>query len=114
MTFYAGPNNKWFLLNGTQLNSMTLSTLNVTSSITSSYYFGNGSYLIDLPAVSSLSLTSTIEGLGTLGFISTAQLTSSIIGLGTLGYLSSVQPSLNSTVEGLGSLGFLSSINSPS
>ena len=68
---------------------------------------------------------STIQGLGTLGFISsgtvnvisTAQLTSTIQGLGTLGYLSSAitnlssiisTPQLTSSIEGLGTLGYLS------
>ena len=56
-------------------------------------------------------LTSSIEGLGNLGFISSAQietfLASSITGLGTVNYLSSTQ--LYSTVEGLGSAKYLSS-----
>ena len=69
---------------------------------------------------------STIQGLGTLGFISsgtaniisTAQLTSSIQGLGTVGYLSSgilniiSTPQLTSSLIGLGSIGYLSSGNS--
>ena len=50
---------------------------------------------------------STIQGLGTLGFISsgtanvisTAQLTSSIQGLGTLGYLSSAVTNLSSIIS---------------
>jgi len=68
-------------------------------------------------------LTSSLIGLGTLGYlsskiglISTSQLTSSLIGLGTLGYLSSKiglisTPQLTSTTQGLGLLGYLSSFN---
>ena len=62
---------------------------------------------------------STIEGLGTFGYLSSYStsifqndLTSTIIGLGTLGYLSSFNTiivSLQSTVRGLGSSGYLSS-----
>jgi len=69
--------------------------------------------------------SSTIQGLGTLGFISsgtvniisTAQLTSTIQGLGTLGYLSSAitnlssiisTPQLTSSLQGLATLGYLS------
>ena len=69
--------------------------------------------------------SSTIQGLGTLGFISsgtvniisTAQLTSTIQGLGTLGYLSSAitnlssiisTPQLTSSLQGLGTLGYIS------
>jgi hypothetical protein len=63
---------------------------------------------------------STVQGLGTLGYLSSASgsgggggdvtstnLTSTTLGLGTLGYLSSAQ--LISTIEGLGTLGYLSS-----
>ena len=50
---------------------------------------------------------STIQGLGSLGYISTASLVSSVAGLGSLGYISSL--GLESTIEGLGSFGYLSS-----
>ena len=59
-------------------------------------------------------LTSTSQGLGTLGYISTAtfrsSLTSTSQGLGTLGYISSaaLRSSLTSTVQGLGSAGYVS------
>ena len=89
--------------------------------------------------VSSLSLTSTIDGLGTYGYLSTASLqtfasglylqnvastnnglgllgyisspslTSSLRGLGTFGYISS--PSLTSSIDGLGKLGYVSSLS---
>ena len=59
-------------------------------------------------------LTSTSQGLGTLGYISTAtfrsSLTSTSQGLGTLGYISTAafRSSLVSTVQGLGSAGYVS------
>ena len=59
-------------------------------------------------------LTSTSQGLGTLGYISTAtfrsSLTSTSQGLGTLGYISTaaLRSSLVSTVQGLGSAGYVS------
>ncbi len=59
-------------------------------------------------------LTSTSQGLGTLGYISTAtfrsSLTSTSQGLGTLGYISTAafRSSLTSTVQGLGSAGYVS------
>jgi hypothetical protein len=54
-------------------------------------------------------------GLGTLGFLSTVQpsLNSTVQGLGTAGFLSSItsiQPTLNSTLKGLGSMGYISSL----
>jgi hypothetical protein len=110
----------------------TLSTMNInTSSIT-----GDGSRLFNLNAVSSLSLESTITGLGTFGyvsspslfssiqsynFVSTSSLQSTVAGLGTVGYVStaslfsSIQSynfvstsSLQSTVAGLGTVGYIS------
>jgi hypothetical protein len=74
--------------------------------------------------VSSLSLTSSLQGLGSMGYlssitissiISTPQLTSSLQGLGSMGYLSSVpstfisSATLLSSIQALGSLGYISS-----
>ena len=60
---------------------------------------GLGSYYVSTP-----SLTSTVQGLGSLGYISSgtdsAYITSTTRGLGTLSYIST--PSLTSTVQGLG------------
>ena len=59
-------------------------------------------------------LTSTSQGLGTLGYISTAtfrsSLTSTVQGLGSAGYVSTatLRSSLTSTVQGLGSAGYVS------
>jgi hypothetical protein len=76
------------------------------------------------PQVTSASLASTVAGLATSGYLSTTQLTStvlglqnfintdvtsSIVGLGTVGYVSSFNGILPSTVKGLGSSGYLSS-----
>ena len=68
-------------------------TINITGIISAptiivSSITGDGSQIYNLPAISSLSLQSTLRGLGTFGYISTSQLTSSLIGLGTLGYIS--------------------------
>jgi len=56
--------------------------------------------------VSTLSLYSTTRGLGTLGYVSSATLTSTVVGLGTAGYVSSA--SFYSTVVGLGTAGYVS------
>ena len=60
-------------------------------------------------------MNSTLQGLGTFGFLSTAvlqsNLNSTLEGLGTFGFLSSVssiQPTVNSTLTGLTSLGYVS------
>jgi hypothetical protein len=69
--------------------------------------------------VSSIQLLSTVEGLGSAGYLSSystvvfqAGLNSTLDGLGTLGFISSIGASFStivSTVEGLGSTGYLSS-----
>jgi len=56
--------------------------------------------------VSTLSLYSTVRGLGTAGYVSSGTLTSTVIGLGTAGYISSA--SFYSTVVGLGTAGYVS------
>ena len=67
--------------------------------------------------VSSLSLFSTIRGLGTVGYVSSPSLTSTIVGLGTLGYVSTsmLNSTLASTTKGVndyfGSLGYISSLS---
>jgi hypothetical protein len=56
--------------------------------------------------VSTLSLTSSLEGLGSLSYISSASLTSSLRGLGSMSYVSTL--SLISSLEGLGTLNYVS------
>jgi hypothetical protein len=66
-----------------------------------------------------LQFTSTVAGLGSIGYISTSQLTSTVRGLGSIGYFSSLSSlaslgyvsstQLTSTVEGLGTSGYISS-----
>jgi hypothetical protein len=68
---------------------------------------GNGSSLFNLNAISSLSLQSTVAGLGTFGYVSTPSLFSSIQ---SYNFVST--SSLQSTVAGLGTVGYLSSFNS--
>ena len=69
--------------------------------------------------VTSTNLISTVEGLGTVGylstipsiFVSTTSLFSTLNGLGTFGYLSSGggQPALTSSLKGLGTMTYISS-----
>jgi hypothetical protein len=56
--------------------------------------------------ISSFSFTSTINNLGSYGYISSASLTSSLTGLGTFKYVSSL--SQTSSLVGLGTLGYAS------
>jgi len=86
----------------------TLSTMNINTST----IIGNGSQLFNLNAISSLSLTSTIVGLGTFGYLSTNTVPSTIVGLGTFGYLST--NTVPSTIVGLGTFGYLSTNIVPS
>ena len=53
-----------------------------------------------------LSTFSTVNNLGSLGYVSSPSLTSTTRGLGLIGYLSS--PALTSTVAGLGTFGYVS------
>jgi len=78
-TLYAGPTNVWYMTGGTTLTSQTVSSLTVSS------ISGSGALLTNLPAISSLSLQSTIAGLGIAGYVSTSQLTSTVASL-TYGY----------------------------
>ena len=62
ISLYAGTATaKWYIMGGTQTLSQTISSLTV-STIT-----GDGGYLRNLNAISSPTLFSTIQGLGTLG-----------------------------------------------
>ena len=56
--------------------------------------------------VSTLSLYSTVGGLGTAGYVSSGTLTSTVVGLGTAGYVSTA--SFYSTIVGLGTAGYVS------
>ena len=70
-------------------------------------------------SVPGLQFTSTVAGLGSIGYISSSQLTSTVSGLGSIGYFSSLSSlaslgyvsstQLTSTVEGLGTAGYISS-----
>jgi len=95
---------------------VTLSTLALNVSSLNGSIPGSG-------GLSQSNLTSTVVGLGTVGYISTVgglitqlNLISTVQGLGTAGYLSTggggglSQANLTSTVVGLGSVGYLSSI----
>ncbi len=109
--------------------ALSLSTFLVnTSSITANVIQGDGSRITNINAVSSLSIQSTVQGLGTYGYISTQTLVSSLQGLGNLNYISSSQlissvagltsnissfidvTELTSTIVGLGTFGYFSTI----
>jgi len=77
----------------------SLSTPNLTSTVNG---LGTAGY------ISSQTFYSTINGLGTLGYLSSAFLGSTVTGLGTTGYVSSL--TLYSTIQGLGNLGYLSTV----
>jgi len=95
-------------VNASTILVSTLNTLDInTSSIT-----GNGSNLFNLNAISSLSLQSTVVGLGAFGYLSTNTVPSTIVGLGTFGYLST--NTVPSTIIGLGTFGYLSTNIVPS
>jgi hypothetical protein len=100
-TFVSRP-GQWILQQG--------NTQVIASSVTANYFIGDGSLLTNLNAISSLQLTSTVEGLGTYGYVSTLTLFSTTAGLQN--YISTfIDPTeLASTVVGIGSAGFISSI----
>ena len=110
-TLYAGLTNVWYMTGGTTLTSQTVSSLTVSS------ISGSGALLTNLPAISSLSLQSTIAGLGIAGYISTSQLTSTVAsltyGYQTAGFVSTA--TIVSTTQGLQyayqTAGFVSSPN---
>jgi len=59
--------------------------------------------------ISSFAFTSTINNLGSYGYVSSSTLTSSLIGLGTFGYVSS--STLTSSLIGLGTFGYTSTLS---
>jgi hypothetical protein len=96
-----------FVGDGSLLTNIGITLANLTSSIQGLGTFGYLSSSAEL--ISSPQLTSSLKGLGTLGYISSVTLTSTIQGLGTLGYIST--PQLRSSLIGLGSMAYLSSFN---
>ena len=72
-------------------------------------YMSNVSTGVLPGSLSTFNLVSTVEGLGTFGYISSLTFKSTIIGLGTLGYLSS--QFLGSTIDGLGTCGYVSTMS---
>lgn len=69
-----------------------------------------GVFTSNLPSSAQVFLPSTVNGLGSVGYVSTSYVTSTIIGLGTFGYLSSsvFGDVVTSTVTGLASAGYIS------
>ena len=93
---------RWFILSGVKQNSMTVSSLLVSSISTYSISFSDGSFQT---VSADKSINSSIIGLGTLGYISSSQLVSTTAGL--VDHLE-----LNSSIAGLGTLAYVSSFNS--
>jgi hypothetical protein len=92
---------KWYILSGVRQNSMTISSLVVSTISTYSISFSDGSFQT---VSADKSINSSIIGLGTLGYISSSQLVSTTAGLVD-------HFELNSSIAGLGTLGYLSSFN---
>jgi len=93
---------KWYILCGVKQNTMTQSTLYVSTISTFSIQFSDGSFQT---VSADKNINSSIIGLGTFGYISSSQLTSTVTDL--VDHLE-----LNSTIIGLGNIGYLSSFNS--
>jgi hypothetical protein len=89
--------NGGLFVDGAPVTGSGLNIIQLTSSLQ-----GLGTY----GYVSTLSLYSTVRGLGTAGYVSTATLTATVAALGTTGYVSTA--SLYSTVAGLGTAGYVS------
>jgi len=72
--------------------------------------FINLSSLSSFAAGQTISLVSTVVGLGTTGYVSSLSLASTVAGLGTAGYISSINTPISfiSTVNGLGTAGYVS------
>jgi hypothetical protein len=97
-----------------------ISTSNIVSTVAG---LGSSGFLSSVSGMNE-SFISTLDNLGSYGYISTAQIQSTIQGLGTSGYISAnwltstiqgmgstyiSSPSLTSTAQGLGGFGFISS-----
>ena len=100
-----GSNGAVFFTQTTLTGVRGISTTLISSAqVLVSSIAGNGSLLTGINAVSSPSIISSIEGLGTTGYISSSQLTSTVRGLAT-------KPTdVPSTIVGLGTFGYLSSL----
>jgi hypothetical protein len=101
-----------YLFGGTIYNFSTGSILydqsdiSTLSSATGASISTTSNALFQQLAGNLLSTTSTVNNLGTIGYVSSLSLFSTIRGLGTFGYIST--PSLTSTIQGLGTLGYVS------
>ena len=93
---------------GTNAPGATLDVVGTARAITVSTVALNVSSINGTTLFQQSYLISSIDGLGTLGYISSSQLTSTVAGLGTVGGGAS-QPSITSTITGLGTFGYISS-----
>ena len=89
------------MLDTTPTNNPRLHNVTITN---------GGMYVDGSPVVGSglniIQLASSLQGLGTYGYVSTLSLYSTVAGLGTAGYVSS--ETLNTTVKALGTMGYVS------
>jgi len=109
-TFYGTDSNSSTLINQLQVGLSTnypgqITSNNLTSTIDN---LGTVGYISSASLTSTIdaTATSTLAGLGSAGYISSSSLLSTLENLGSLGYIST--PSLVSTVRGLGSIGYVS------
>ena len=97
----AGQPGKWFIIGGTTNYKQAMQSISSGNLFLSSINFiDTANNISQLLAVTnnSLQLNGNV-------FANIANLNSTLQGLGTFGFLSTVQPSLNSTVQGLGTSG---------
>jgi hypothetical protein len=92
------------------------STVSSLAPALSTLGFVNLSTLSSFTATQSFSTTSTVIGLGSVGYVSSLHLVSTVIGLGTAGYISSITTpvSFQSTVSGLATAGYISTLTQSS
>lgn len=97
--------------------SLTSSLVSTTSwFLDPSRYVSTGNLVSTTAAfLPNVNVLSTVEGLGSAGYISSTQMFSTVQGLGSAGYISSLEfastlrSTFQSTVQGLGSAGYISS-----
>jgi len=113
MDFFADIQNAK-LINMSNTGSNAISNLNNlnftgTGAITGVNTINGAAYPPPATGITAQQLTSTTQGLGSIGYISSLQLTSTVRGLGSIGYIST--PQLVSTVAGLPQSGYLQAPN---
>ena len=108
--FDMGNNN---ISNVNKLSCVNISSLSIVASNISTNSLNVNSISAGniIGGINQTNINSTIDGLGTLGYISSSQLTSTVRGLGDI-YISSAgagQTAITSSIIGLGTFGYISS-----